>query len=167
MIVPNPFGKNTHIKQICNSVTYLHSFPDTTHLQKTYPNTAKLLINSYHGRGRITLRQLSFTIEWSVKYHRWTINKAPPLNNWFSANAKQSVYHWSCNCGFSSVIVFGFGYCAVKFPIIPWVAAQAVHRAGILKIAQLWLSQWSKSCDLQPSQHCSVQYVELRGNCSV
>ena len=44
---------------------------------------------------------------------------------------------------------------------IPWVAAQAVRLSGIPNVARSRLSQCSKSCDLQPSPHCSVQYVEL------
>ena len=50
---------------------------------------------------------------------------------------------------------------------IPWVAAQAVRSSGIPKVARSRLTQCSKSCDLQPSPHCSVQYVELRGYCPV
>ena len=47
------------------------------------------------------------------------------------------------------------------------VAAQAVRWSGIPKVARSRLTQCSKSCDLQPSPHCSVQYVELRGYCPV
>ena len=45
--------------------------------------------------------------------------------------------------------------------------AQAVRWSGILKVACSRLAQCSKSCDLQLSPHCSVQYVELRGCCPV
>ena len=63
--------------------------------------------------------------------------------------------------------------CSVNFHLqlwyhfIPWVAAQAVGLSGIPKDARSRLTQCSKSCDLQPSPHCSVQYVELRGFCPV
>ena len=43
----------------------------------------------------------------------------------------------------------------------------AVRWAGIPKVARSRLTQCSKSCDLQLSPHCSVQYVELRVYCSV
>ena len=43
-----------------------------------------------------------------------------------------------------------------------WHAPQ-VHWSGSPKVARSWLTQCSKSCDLQPSPQCSVQYVELRG----
>ena len=35
------------------------------------------------------------------------------------------------------------------------------------EVARSRLTQCSKSCDLQPSPHCSVQYVELRVYCPV
>ena len=44
------------------------------------------------------------------------------------------------------------------------MAAQAARWSGIPKVARSRLSQCSKSCDLQPSLHCSVQYVEVRGH---
>ena len=47
------------------------------------------------------------------------------------------------------------------------MVAQAVRWSGIPKVARSWLTQCSKSCDLQPSPHCTVQYVELRGYCPV
>ena len=53
------------------------------------------------------------------------------------------------------------------FIMIPWVAAHAVRWSGIPKVARSRFAQCSKSCDLQPSPHCSVQYVELRGYCPV
>ena len=43
--------------------------------------------------------------------------------------------------------------------------AQAVRWPGIPKVTRSRLTACSKSCDLQP--HCTVQYVELRGYCSV
>ena len=45
--------------------------------------------------------------------------------------------------------------------------SQAVRWSGIPKVARSQLTQCSKSSDLQPSPHCSVQYVELRGYCPV
>ena len=39
--------------------------------------------------------------------------------------------------------------------------------SGIPKVPRSRLSQCSKSCELQPSPHCSVQYMWLRGNCPV
>ena len=38
----------------------------------------------------------------------------------------------ACNCSFSSVIVFGFGYCAVKFPIISFVVIIRIIRNVIV-----------------------------------
>ena len=38
----DPFGKNTNIRKISNSVTHLCSFQNAKHLQNPYPNTAKL-----------------------------------------------------------------------------------------------------------------------------
>ena len=40
---------------------------------------------------------------------------------------------------------------------IPWVAAQSVRWSGTPKVARSLLTQCSKSCDLQPSPHCTVQ----------
>ena len=46
-------------------------------------------------------------------------------------------------------------------------AAQAVRWSGIPKVARSRLTQCSKSCDLQPSPHSRVQYVEFREYCPV
>ena len=43
----------------------------------------------------------------------------------------------NCNCGFSSVIVFGFGYCAVKFAI-SFVVIIKIIRNVIVS----WMCYW-------------------------
>ena len=60
------------MRQIRNSLTHLHSYPDT-HLQKTYPNSDKLPTNSVPSKGAIEL-----DIEWSIKLLclNWTITVA-------------------------------------------------------------------------------------------
>ena len=43
------------------------------------------------------------------------------------------------------------------FPLLPWVAAQAVRWPGALKIARSHLSQCSKSCHLQPALNWAIR----------
>ena len=50
-VLPCPYVKKNHIRLIPNLVTYLHCCPDTALLQKTYPNSAKLLTNSTPSKG--------------------------------------------------------------------------------------------------------------------
>ena len=45
------------------------------------------------------------------------------------------LYRHACNCGFSSVTDFGFGYFAVKFPIISFVII-------IMNVIVSWISSW-------------------------
>ena len=54
------------------------------------------------------------------------------------------------------------------FTVAPFVCT--IHQFSVLHQSSLLLhllatSSFSESCDLQPSPHCSVQYVELRGYC--
>ena len=39
---------------------------------------------------------------------------------------------------------------------LPSVATQAVHFLGIPKVARSWLTECSKSCDLQPSLYFAI-----------
>ena len=77
-----------------------------------------------------------------------------------------------CVC-FTRLIRIRIIVCSVNFHLqlwyhfIHWVAAQAVRLSGIPKVARSRVTQCSKSCDLQPSPHCSVQYVGRRGFCPV
>ena len=57
---------------------------------------------------------------------------------------RTNYHHWliffwhACNCGFSSVIVFGFGYFAVKFPIISFVVIIRIIRNAIVSRMCSW-----------------------------
>ena len=55
------FGKNTHIRRIGNSVTFLPNFQNAAHLQNTYPNAGKLLTNSVPSKGAKIIKNKFYT----------------------------------------------------------------------------------------------------------
>ena len=54
--------------------------------------------------------------------------------------------------------LFNWIYIYIQLNIdIPWVAAQAVRWPGVPKVARSYLSQCSKSCDLQPALNSAIR----------
>ena len=80
-------------------------------------------------------------------------------------NYKKNEFAMPCNIW--TEFEFTDIHTSYRTTVKPWVAARAVRWSGIPNVARSRLTQCSKSCDLQPSSHCSVQNVELGGYCPV
>ena len=93
-------------------------------------------------------------LEWLVRLLNASFDLGVPMD-WGDA-CHPSLYKGNCDkceCSISRCI--------------PLVAAQAVRWSGTPKVARSWLTQCSKSSDLQPTPNFTLQYVELRGYCPV
>ena len=85
-------------------VKALHCHGQGTALPRSRHCTAKVKALHFHGQGTALPRYEIFIWKNVRKYWCW----APLWLRFFFWHA--------CNCGFSSVTVFGFGYFAMKFP---------------------------------------------------
>ena len=87
-----------------------------------YHNTKSVCVN-------FTSRRILFNVqEKGTKFLSWKIFfKNDALRHY------DCIFFWPASiCGFSSVIVFSFEYCAVKFPIIPFVVIIRIIRNDIV-----------------------------------
>ena len=83
-------------------------------------------------------------------------NPVPNCPNSYASIARKETQHTMCRW-YRQFISLGYRLSG----------RTAVRWSGILKVERSRLTQCIKSCDLQPSLHCSMQYMELRGYCPV